>query len=85
VTGESYGYFASKRTFKLPDSTTITAYGHPGGGGYASVMLYSPELDLSISILANSEMSFRGACGPEKPTNCIASEIFAAYSITESP
>ncbi|MAN48331.1 MAG: hypothetical protein CME09_02995 [Gemmatimonadetes bacterium] len=86
VTGESYGYFASKRTFKLPDLTTITAYGHPGGGGgYASVMYYSPELDLSISILANSEMSFKGACGPEKPMNCIASEIFAAYSITESP
>ncbi len=86
VTGESYGYFASKRTFELPDSTTITAYGHPGGGGgYASVMYYSPELDLAISILANSEMSFRGACGPEKPMNCIASEIFAAYSITESP
>ncbi len=86
VTGESYGYFASKRTFELPDSTTITAYGHPGGGGdYASAMYYSPELDLAISILANSEMSFRGACGPEKPMNCIASEIFTAYSITESP
>ena len=86
VTGESYGYFASKRTFKLPDLTTITAYGHPGGGGgYASVMYYSPELDLSISILANSEMSFKGACGPEKPMNCIASEIFAAYSVTKSP
>ena len=84
VTNESYGYFASKRTFNLPDSTIITAYGHPGGGGgYASVMLYSPELDLSISILANSEMSFRGFCGPEKPMNCIASEIFAAYSNTE--
>ena len=86
VKSESYGYFASKRTFELPNSTTITAYGHPGGGGgYASVMYYSPELDLAISILANSEMSFRGACGPEKPMNCIASEIFAAYSITESP
>ena len=85
VKGESYGYFASKRTFRLPDSTTITAYGHPGGGGgYSSVMFYSPELDLSISILANSEMSFKGACGPEKPANCIASEIFSAYSITES-
>ena len=84
--GESYGYYASKRTFTLPNSTTITAYGHPGGGGgYASVMLYSPDLDLAISIMANSEMSFRGACGPEKPMNCIASEIFAAYSITESP
>ena len=86
VPGESYGYFASKRNFKLPDSATITAYGHPGGGGgYASVMLYSPELDLAISIMANSEMSFRGACGSEKPMNCIASEIFAAYSTTESP
>ena len=85
VTGESYGYFVSKRTFQLSDSTTITAYGHPGGGGgYASVMYYSPELDLAISILANSEMRFRGACGPEKPMNCIASEILSAYSITES-
>jgi CubicO group peptidase (beta-lactamase class C family) len=84
VTNESYGYLASKRTFILPDSTIITAYGHPGGGGgYASLMLYSAELDLSISILANSEMSFRGFCGPEKPMNCIASDIFAAYSNTE--
>ena len=83
-TNESYGYFASKRTFNLPDSTTITAYGHPGGGGgYASLMRYSPELDLSISILANSEMSFRGSCGPEKPMNCIAAAIFAAYSVAE--
>ena len=83
-TNESYGYFASKRTFDLPDSTIITAYGHPGGGGgYASLMRYSPELDLSISILANSEMSFRGSCGPEKPMNCIAAAIFAAYSVAE--
>mgnify|MGYP001234312521 FL=1 len=87
VTGESYGYFASKRTFELPDSTTITAYGHPGGGGgYSSVMLYSPELDLAISILSNSEMSFKGNCGPgEKPMNCIASEIFGSYSTIERP
>ena len=85
VTGESYGYFVSKRTFKLSDSRIITAYGHPGGGGgFSSVMLYSPELDLSVSILANSEMSFRGVCGPEKSMNCIASEIFSAYSLTEN-
>ena len=88
-TAESYGYLASKRTFDLPDSRMITAYGHPGGGGgYSSLMLYSPELDLSISILANAEMKFRGSCSirgavPEKAMNCIASAIFAAYSEEE--
>lgn len=89
-TTESYGYLSSKRTFDLPDSRMITAYGHPGGGGgYSSLMLYSPELDLSISILANAEMKFRGSCSirgsvPEKPMNCIASAIFAAYSMEEA-
>jgi len=77
---ETYGYFAAKRSFELADSTIITAYGHPGGGGgYVSLMRYSPELDLSISILANSEMSFKGSCTGAKPTVCIASAIFSAY------
>ena len=68
------------------DGTLVKVYTHPGGGGgYASVMYYSTELDLAISILANSEMGFKGACGPEKPMNCIASEIFAAYSVNENP
>ena len=76
-----YGYFVAKRTFQLPSSRVVTAYGHPGGGGgYSSFMRYSPELDLSISILANSELKFRGACRGEKPFDCIASAIFAAYS-----
>ena len=78
---ESYGYFASKRTFDLGSSGIITAYGHPGGGGgYSSLMRYSPELDLSISILANSELSFKGSCGKEKPLNCMAKGIFTAYA-----
>ena len=84
VPNESYGYFASKRTFDLGSSRIITAYGHPGGGGgYSSLMRYSPELDLSISILANSELSFKGSCGKEKPLNCMAKGIFTAYADAE--
>jgi CubicO group peptidase (beta-lactamase class C family) len=84
VPNESYGYLASKRTFDLGSSRIITAYGHPGGGGgYSSLMRYSPELDLSISILANSELSFKGSCGKEKPLNCMAKGIFTAYADAE--
>tara|TARA_Y100000588_G_scaffold68625_3_gene69902 strand:- start:6058 stop:7509 length:1452 start_codon:yes stop_codon:yes gene_type:complete len=78
---ETYGYLSAKRTFHLYDGSRITAYGHPGGGGgYHSLMRYSPELDLSISILSNSEMKFRGSCGTEKLANCIAISLFSGYS-----
>jgi len=78
---ESYGYLSAKRTFQLYNGSRIIGYGHPGGGGgYHSLMRYSPELDLSISILSNSEMKFRGSCGTEKLANCIAISIFSEYS-----
>ena len=78
---QNYGYYVAKRMFTLSDSTEITAYGHPGGGGgYSSLLRYSPELDLSISILANSTLSFQGKCGDYAPRSCIASGIFDVYS-----
>jgi D-alanyl-D-alanine carboxypeptidase len=78
---QNYGYYIAKRMFTLSDSTEITAYGHPGGGGgYSSLLRYSPELDLSISILANSTLSFQGNCGDYAPRSCIASGIFDVYS-----
>lgn len=78
---QNYGYYLAKRMFTLSDSSEISAYGHPGGGGgYSSLLRYSPELDLSISILANSTLSFQGECVDYAPRSCIASGIFDAYS-----
>ena len=55
-------------------------YGHPGGGGgYSSVLMYSPKLDIAISVLANSELGHvRGLCSaPYMATGltCITYEI----------
>ena len=78
---QNYGYFMAKRILALSDATEITAYGHPGGGGgYSSLLRYSPELDLSVSVLANSTLSFQGYCGEHAPRTCIAVGIFDAYS-----
>ena len=76
-----YGYFIAKRTFTLPGSTDVNAYGHPGGGGgYSSLLRYSPQLDLAVSVLANSPLKFQGACGEYAPRSCIAVAIFGAYT-----
>tara|TARA_B100000949_G_C14054660_1_gene355144 strand:+ start:64 stop:450 length:387 start_codon:yes stop_codon:yes gene_type:complete len=84
-TRQQYGYFVTKRTFNLPASTTITTYGHPGGGGgYSTLLRYSPELDLSIAIIANSPLKFQGACRDYDPRTCIAESIFATYSNSEN-
>ena len=79
---EEYGYLVSKKRFALRGDRVITAYGHfGGGGGYSALMHYSPELDLSISILANSDLlKFIGTCRDENLGNCIALDIFEAYS-----
>ena len=77
---QHYGYFIAKRTFILPGSIDVNAYGHPGGGGgYSSLLRYSPELDLSVSVLANSPLKFQGACGEYAPRSCIALAILGAY------
>jgi CubicO group peptidase (beta-lactamase class C family) len=56
---QQYGYHATQRTMKL-STNDLTVYGHPGGGGgYTSVFYYSPELDASISLVANSHSNER--------------------------
>ena len=88
---EEYGYFIAKKVFVLPDEQVVTAYGHRGGGGgYSSWMYYSPEIDLSISILTNSEEKHgpagRGvSCKFENPGSCIALLIFDSYSSSLQP
>ena len=78
---EEYGYFIAKKMFQLPSGREITAYGHRGGGGgYSAWMHYSPELDMSISILANSDLKSTGTCKVENVGNCIALSILDSYA-----
>lgn len=81
-TPEEYGFLIAKKVFTLTDKREITAYGHRGGGGgYTSWMYYSPELDVSISILTNSDRTgLHGMCKVENPGDCIALSIFTSYS-----
>ena len=60
----SYGFHVAKNIFDLSDGSALVSYGHPGGGsGTSSVLFYVPDLDLSIAILANSELG-------SQPGNC---------------
>ena len=80
-----YGFHITKTTLMLTNSS-ITAYGHPGsGGGYISDVFYSPELDLSISLVVNSHSNARNreeAQGKVTHTTLgeIAREIFESYT-----
>ena len=79
-TKQYYGYLVSKREFPISNSESVISYGHPGGGGgYSTLLRYSPELDLSIAILANSPLKFQGSCKDYDPKACIASSIFKKY------
>ncbi|MQF82672.1 beta-lactamase family protein [SAR202 cluster bacterium AD-802-E10_MRT_200m] len=81
IPAEEYGYLISKKSFLLPNDREIIAYGHRGGGaGYSAWMHYSPDLDLSISIIANSDLKFTGTCKVEDLGNCINLAIFDSYS-----
>ena len=87
-----YGYHATKSNVILKGGRVVTAYGHPGGstdwkGNYVSKLAYSPELDLSISVLTNSPLA-KGTC-PDHSSDqsqrfgnqlCIIQEIFEAYA-----
>ena len=82
---QQYGYHSTKREIAL-SNMTISAYGHPGsGGGYISDFYYSPELDLSLSILVNSHKEARtreeaqGAV-THSGLNEIAWQLFDAYA-----
>ena len=84
---QKYGYQTTVRTHSLSDGSVIETYGHPGGGwGYSSAFFYSPELDATISILANTELSFEnmGGCATffdrEHPAGCIARDFLEALS-----
>jgi CubicO group peptidase (beta-lactamase class C family) len=73
-----YGYHVAIYSMDLSDGSALDIYGHIGGGG-KSVMYYSPDLDLSIAILANSAMDrVRGLCGNSMPF-CILQSIYEAY------
>jgi CubicO group peptidase (beta-lactamase class C family) len=74
-----YGYHIAKYLMELGNDMTIDIYGHIGGGG-KSVMYYSPEIDLSIAILANSSLDHnRGICGSSSTPFCILESIYGAY------
>ena len=88
-----YGYHATKSDVILEDGTVVTAYGHPGGaddwkGNYVSKLAYSPELDLSVSVLTNSPLSGKGSCPDHSadasqrfgPQQCLIQEMFKAYA-----
>tara|TARA_B110000116_G_C16798841_1_gene568814 strand:+ start:1944 stop:3458 length:1515 start_codon:yes stop_codon:yes gene_type:complete len=77
---QNYGYHIARRYHPMSDGTALMTYGHPGGGGgYSSVLMYSPKLDIAISVLANSELGHvRGLCSaPYMATGltCITYEI----------
>ena len=81
---QKYGYMTTLRQHSLSDGRIIESYGHPGGGwGYSSALFYSPDLDVAISILANTELTwdnFRATCttftNQEHPAGCIAKGFF---------
>jgi CubicO group peptidase (beta-lactamase class C family) len=79
---EEYGYLVTKKQFQSTEDTKpiTTTYGHPGGGsGYSGWLNHSPELDLSISVIANFQVSSLGTCKVAKLGDCITAEIFRTY------
>lgn len=88
-TRQKYGFHLVLTEHILSDGSVILSYGHPGGGsGFGSSFLYSPSLDVSISLIANTEINRHlGACeGPSErntkrglnPMGCIALDFFEA-------
>ena len=82
-----YGFHVAQKEYELSDGTVLISYGHPGGGsGTSSSLIYFPELDLSISILANSEINYLlGSCAerteyPPDPFECITRKFLNAFS-----
>jgi CubicO group peptidase (beta-lactamase class C family) len=60
----TYGHYMGTGEVSASDGTLLKVYTHPGGGGgRTSWLYYAPELNVSISLLANSLML-------HKPGNC---------------
>ena len=81
-----YGYYMGSGAVALKGGTEIEVYTHPGGGGgRTSWLYYSHELDVSISLLANSQMLHEpGWCGYRDYNfmttgECIAGAIFGSF------
>ena len=74
-----YGYHLAIFSMVLIDGTELDIYGHIGGAG-KSVLYYSPDLDLSVAILANSSLDrVRGVCSDHTMPFCILRSIYQAY------
>ena len=85
---QNYGYMTTQRTYQLSENESITTVGHPGGGGgFSTLMRYSPDLDLPVVILANSLLQEAGTCSTNTThrdvLNCLAAQIFANYEMFE--
>jgi CubicO group peptidase (beta-lactamase class C family) len=79
---EEYGYLTSKKNIhsRVDKSLITSTYGHPGGGsGYSGWLHYSPELDLSVSIITNSQSNSLGTCNTAKPGDCMTMGIMNKY------
>ncbi len=81
---DTYGYYMGSGNVSLRNGEKLKVYTHPGGGGgRTSWLYYSPELDVSISLLANSHILHEpGKCGfrgyDYMPiAQCIAGSIFS--------
>ena len=85
---QKYGFHIAQREYKLADGTMFVTHGHPGGGGgYGSVLYYSPVLDIAVSVVANSELGYqRGQCGDFRagdygnPLVCAARGLFESVT-----
>ena len=80
----TYGYYIGMADVSLSDGTRIKTYTHPGGGGgRTSWLYYAPSLDVSISLLANSQLLHDpGTCGYQGMNymsvgECMAGGIFS--------
>jgi CubicO group peptidase (beta-lactamase class C family) len=83
----TYGYYAGIAEVALSNGSQLKTYTHPGGGGgRTSWLYYSPSLDVSVSLLANSQLLHDPASCGYRGANymtigeCIAGGIFSTLS-----
>ena len=83
---QNYGYHLARREYKLSNGSTFVTYGHPGGGGgYGSVLYYSPALDMAVSVVANSELGYQRAdCGDARTGDYASPLVCTARGLFES-
>ena len=89
---QKYGFHLILTEHELSDGSLLFSYGHPGGGsGFGAGLFYVPSLDISISIMANTEITYLfGACadpskggrrkGPHSPISCIVLDFLETFT-----